>query len=344
MSKNIYRARSEQAIISEAKAFLNKMRFSEISPARLEGDHIAIFIDPQFNEDSETIKVFITCHAFGHQEADWDRYVIFIKEDAGHRYFSLLNLAGHASFRALPFGNYRMSLLELNNNCEEIGKIAQGNIKDGKLPVACRNDVMNSLQKIAIRPESSIQPALKKCLALMCDPDLDSKMRVSVSEVFKKQSAEILQELDLFPYAKMLTDKDDVIRFAPSDIELESAIYKGLGAILSPRSEALEDETAVLKALIMRTSVIEASMDPANSLRSRAAVKLRGPRRAIRTRGGISSPEIAKTARTGGGKIVNPLVALAKAGGRRIRDRLLEMLPAEPENKNLLTQLGKLSF
>jgi hypothetical protein len=96
----------------EAATFLQHMRFSPVRGDFAEGKHVAILIDPNWNED-RTISVLIACRALGHRPVDWRRLAVWVEyEEAGERRYAIaspMDARGHTCLPPLPSGEYSLS-------------------------------------------------------------------------------------------------------------------------------------------------------------------------------------------------------------------------------------------
>lgn len=100
-----------QQVIEEAASLLRPLRFSQNRGAYAEGRHVAVSIDPRWNEDSESIRVLVTCQAFGHRHVNWARLPVqVLSESGGVHAIARLDARGQASLPQLPLGEYRVSL------------------------------------------------------------------------------------------------------------------------------------------------------------------------------------------------------------------------------------------
>lgn len=98
-------------VIEEAARSLRQMRLHANRGAFAEGKHVAVIVDPRWNEDNETIRVLITCYAFGHRRVDWEGLPIFVESQSenGVAWLCFLNRRGQAVVSNLPPGDYRLS-------------------------------------------------------------------------------------------------------------------------------------------------------------------------------------------------------------------------------------------
>lgn len=102
------RAVRGQEVIEEAARLIRQMRFSANRGAYAEGKHVAVSLDPRWNDDKETISVLITCYAFGHRQVDWVGQPVFILGEKVSA-VSKFNLRGQAIQAGLPPGDYRLT-------------------------------------------------------------------------------------------------------------------------------------------------------------------------------------------------------------------------------------------
>jgi len=100
-------------VIEETSQLLRQMRFSQNQGAYAEGQHVAVSVDPRWNEDNETVRVLISCYAFGHRRVDWVRLPVHVLPEgkgAGVQAIVRLDGRGQAVIPKLPLGEYRLSL------------------------------------------------------------------------------------------------------------------------------------------------------------------------------------------------------------------------------------------
>jgi hypothetical protein len=100
-------------VIEEAARLLRQMRFSQNQGAYAEGQHVAVSIDPRWNEDNETVHVLVTCYAFGHRQVDWATLPVHVAPESGStgvHAITRLDARGQTSIPKLPPGEYRPSL------------------------------------------------------------------------------------------------------------------------------------------------------------------------------------------------------------------------------------------
>jgi hypothetical protein len=104
---------SGQQVIEETGRLLRQMRFSQNRGVYAEGQRVAVSIDPRWNEDDETIRVLISCYAFGHRRVDWAQLPVHVlPEGRGAGVYAIvrLDVRGQAVIPRLPPGEYRLSL------------------------------------------------------------------------------------------------------------------------------------------------------------------------------------------------------------------------------------------
>jgi len=102
-----------QQVIEETARLLRQMRFSQSQGGHAEGQHVAVSVDPRWNEGNETIRVLISCYAFGHRRVDWARlpvHVLPAGKGAGVHAIVRLDARGQTVIPRLPPGEYRLSL------------------------------------------------------------------------------------------------------------------------------------------------------------------------------------------------------------------------------------------
>lgn len=98
-------------VIEEAATFLRQMKISADRGAYASGRHVAVMIDPRWNADKKSIRVLVTCYAFGHRQVDWAGLPIFVlREDLGPLDIEQprLNARGQAVIPELPPGAYHV--------------------------------------------------------------------------------------------------------------------------------------------------------------------------------------------------------------------------------------------
>lgn len=100
--------------IDEAAMLLRRVRFSANSPAYAEGERVAVSVDPRWSDDSESLRVLITCYGLAVQPVDWEGLRINIelkKDDHNIAWLAFLNTRGQAVREGLPAGGeYSLSL------------------------------------------------------------------------------------------------------------------------------------------------------------------------------------------------------------------------------------------
>jgi hypothetical protein len=112
-SKNQPQTQQGRQVIEEADRLLRQMRFSQNHGAYAEGQHVAVSVDPRWNEGDETFRVLISCYAFGHRRVDWAKLPVHVlPEGGGTGVHALIRLdvRGQATIPRLPPGEYRLSL------------------------------------------------------------------------------------------------------------------------------------------------------------------------------------------------------------------------------------------
>jgi hypothetical protein len=100
--------------INETALLLSRIRFSAGRPAYAEGKRVAVSVDPRWNEETETVRVSITCYGLTLQQVDWEGLRINIeRREADHSvtWLAFLNMRGQAVRDGLPpAGEYSLSL------------------------------------------------------------------------------------------------------------------------------------------------------------------------------------------------------------------------------------------
>ncbi|MDW8367923.1 MAG: hypothetical protein RMK49_18940, partial [Abditibacteriales bacterium] len=97
-------------VIEEAARFLRQIHFHANRGAFAEGKHVAVLVDPRWNEGNETIRLLITCYAFGHRRVDWEGLPVFVEpQNRGDAWLCFLNGRGQGIIPDLPPGDYRLS-------------------------------------------------------------------------------------------------------------------------------------------------------------------------------------------------------------------------------------------
>jgi hypothetical protein len=112
-TKEQSQAQQGQTVIAEAAQLLRQMRFSQNQGAYAEGQQVAVSVDPRWNDDNETIRVLITCYAFGHRRVDWAKLPVHVlPEGGGTGVYAIVRLdtRGQAMIPRLPPGQYRLAL------------------------------------------------------------------------------------------------------------------------------------------------------------------------------------------------------------------------------------------
>ncbi len=100
-------------VIEEASQLLRQLRFSAHRGAYVEGQRVAISVDPRWNADQETVRVLVTCYPFGHQRTDWATLPVHVQPDGGTsgvHALARLDARGQTTIPRLPPGRYRLSL------------------------------------------------------------------------------------------------------------------------------------------------------------------------------------------------------------------------------------------
>lgn len=99
-------------VIQEAARLLQQMHFAANQGAYAEGQHVAVSVDPRWNDDRETLRVLITCDAFGHRRVDWEDLPVSIQSTDGRNIdrLAFLNGRGQTILPRLSRGEYRLSL------------------------------------------------------------------------------------------------------------------------------------------------------------------------------------------------------------------------------------------
>jgi hypothetical protein len=106
--------RQGHEILTEAMQLLRRMSFWSNRGAYAEGRHVAISVDPRWNEDQETIQVTLTCYAFGHQQVDWQGLPIVARPAETKNPYGIahLNARGQGMMARLQPDDYRLFVLE----------------------------------------------------------------------------------------------------------------------------------------------------------------------------------------------------------------------------------------
>lgn len=318
------RDKGENAIITEARLLLGEVCFSEDRGGYREGDRLSVLVDPRWNEDSQTIEVFVTCHVFGHRDVDWSGHAVTAtREGSGKEGITVpLDARGQAFFPSLEPGRYTLSLTHAAVSPRDVATDLLHIVADGASPEQAREDALKELTTLSRRQGESALWATIECLNLMCNPDIPPDMRIVASRAVSKQSAELLRNEDLRGFAgKLLPEKD--VQQPNRDFEL--AFYRVWGGVLSGRSMERDDDQLLLAALIDRNRQAETCAVRTRGIAPTPPVKTRG---SVRTRGAVRPK-----------KIQHPLGALVDAGGSRVRKALVERLAATPGNEDLISSL-----
>lgn len=98
-------------VIEEAARLLRQLWFSANRGANATGHHVAVSVDPHWNDDHNTIRVLVTCYAFGHRRVDWEGLPVFVRPEGGGSggWIRFLNARGQIVVPKLPLDNYRLS-------------------------------------------------------------------------------------------------------------------------------------------------------------------------------------------------------------------------------------------
>ena len=106
------RSTQGQAVIAEAARLLQEIHFSHLHGAYAEGQHVAVSVDPRWNDDAETFRTLISCITLGHRQINWTRLPIQVapEQRGGMHALSRLNARGQALIPNLPPGEYRLTL------------------------------------------------------------------------------------------------------------------------------------------------------------------------------------------------------------------------------------------
>jgi hypothetical protein len=101
-----------QGVIEEAARLFQGVHFSHTHGAYAEGRHVAVSVDPRWNEDEETFRVLISCTVLGHRRVDWARLPVQISPvgKGGMHALSRLDARGQTLVPRLPSGEYRLAL------------------------------------------------------------------------------------------------------------------------------------------------------------------------------------------------------------------------------------------
>ena len=109
---NDTRSLQNQVVIEEAARLLQTLHFSHIHGAYAEGQHVAVSVDPRWNEDEETFRTMISCITLGHRRVDWAQLPVQISPEqrGGMHALSRLDTRGQTLVPTLPPGEYRLAL------------------------------------------------------------------------------------------------------------------------------------------------------------------------------------------------------------------------------------------
>ncbi len=105
-------SRRGRIAIEEAAQLCQQLHFSHRYGAYAEGQHVAVSVDPRWNEDESTFRVLISCLAFGHRQVDWTQLPVSITPESGGGPSALARLSaqGQTLLPSLAPGEYRLSL------------------------------------------------------------------------------------------------------------------------------------------------------------------------------------------------------------------------------------------
>lgn len=98
-------------VIEEAARLLRQLRFSTHRGASAEGQQVAVSVALHGNDDQETVRVLLTCYAFGHRQVAWQGLPVFVLPEGQGNVSALafLNARGQAVLPRLERGAYRLS-------------------------------------------------------------------------------------------------------------------------------------------------------------------------------------------------------------------------------------------
>jgi hypothetical protein len=101
-----------ESVIEEAARLFRQCRFSHLHGAYAEGQHVAVSIDPHWNEADETFAALISCLPFSSRRADWDQLPIQVlpAERSGVSALVRLDTRGQGLIPYLPPGEYHLTL------------------------------------------------------------------------------------------------------------------------------------------------------------------------------------------------------------------------------------------
>lgn len=113
--------RQGHEILQEAAQLLRQMSFWSNRGAYVEGRHIAISVDPRWDDAHETIQVCVTCYAFGQHAVDWQTLPIFVRPAGVGRVHGVarLDTRGQALLTRLQPDDYRLFVPERYGRREE---------------------------------------------------------------------------------------------------------------------------------------------------------------------------------------------------------------------------------
>lgn len=108
-------------ILREATQLLSRMSFWSNRGAYAEGRHVAICVDPRWDEDNETIQVCLTCYAFGHPQMDWQELPVFAQPAGKRNVYGIVRLNAHGQgiLTCLQPDDYRLFVPEHYGRSEE---------------------------------------------------------------------------------------------------------------------------------------------------------------------------------------------------------------------------------
>lgn len=109
---NVEQSSQNQVVIEEAARLFQEVHFSHTHGAYAEGQHVAVSVDPRWNEDEETFRVLISCSTLGHRRVEWARLPVQISPEGrgGVHALSRLDARGQTLVPSLPSGAYRLAL------------------------------------------------------------------------------------------------------------------------------------------------------------------------------------------------------------------------------------------
>lgn len=100
-------------VIEETSRLLKQIHFSANHPAYIEGDHVAVSVDPRWMENNSEIEAMITCFSLEAGPVDWEGLRINIDRKDAERsvtWLSFLNARGQAVRRLPAPGEYSVAL------------------------------------------------------------------------------------------------------------------------------------------------------------------------------------------------------------------------------------------